>query len=188
MGGSLGGLIAAFPTPVTGSFESIATFTGNGTASTYTFNSIPGTYKALQIRMIAFAGGSAGGYYVGLRANGDSTSIYTTYYMTGNGTTVSASQSASTTSILTDVNGGLGLAANASTPDVTIINISDYASTSKRKTFGIFSGQEKNGTGGLSLTSGLWDSTSAITSLTLFNQGSQVFNSGTSIAIYGMKG
>jgi hypothetical protein len=176
-------------TPVVpSSFESIATFTGNGSASTYTFSSIPGTYKALQIRMTAFAGGSSGGFYVGLRANGDSTSIYTTYYMTGNGTAVSASQSASTTSIITDVNGGLGLAAGANTPDVTVIDISDYASTSKRKTFGIFSGQEKNGTGGLSLTAGLFDSTSAITSLTLFNQGSQVFSSGTSIALYGIKG
>ena len=170
------------------SFESIATFTGNGSASTYTFSSIPGTYKALQIRMTAFAGGSSGGYYVGLRANGVTTGTYTTYYTTSNGTTVSGSQSANASSILTNVNGGLGLAAGGTSPDVSIIDILDYESTSKKKTLMIFSGQEKNGTGGISLTAGSLDTTAAITSLTLFNQGSQVFNSGTSIALYGIKG
>jgi len=170
------------------SFESIATFTGNGTASTYTFSSIPGTYKSLQIRILALAGGSAGGYYVGLQANGDTTGNYTTYYVSANGSTTSASQSASATSILTNVNGGLGLAAGASTPDVTIIDAIDYSSTTKRKSFAILSGQDKNGTGGLSISTALWPTTSAITSLTIFNQGSQVFNTGTSIALYGIKG
>jgi hypothetical protein len=33
------------------SFESIATFTPNNTTNTYTFSSIPGTYKNLQLRM-----------------------------------------------------------------------------------------------------------------------------------------
>jgi trimeric autotransporter adhesin len=169
-------------------FESIATFTGNGTASTYTFSSIPNTYKALQIRMTAFAGGSAGGYYVGLRANGDTGSNYTVYYVTANESTNSASQSSSQTSLITNVNGGLGLVAGGSYPDVTIIDVLDYASTTKRKTFSMLSGQDRNSVGGLSITTGLWVDTSAINSITIFNQGSQVFNAGTTIALYGIKG
>ena len=33
------------------SYESIASFTGNGTATNYTFTSIPSTYKSLQLRI-----------------------------------------------------------------------------------------------------------------------------------------
>ena len=62
---------------IQGAYESIATFTGNGTASSYTFSSIPQTYKSLQLRI--FGSSSAAGTdfrHTSIRFNSDSGSNY----------------------------------------------------------------------------------------------------------------
>jgi hypothetical protein len=165
------------------SFESIATFTGNGTALTYTFSSIPSTYKSLQLRMTAIASGGS----VRFRLNGDTTNTYASHYLVGDGTTVTSSGRTATSS-------GFGAYLQSATvsltyPFVAIMDITDYASTTKNKTIRNFSGGSDNTTSAnssVSLNSTLWLSTSAITSITIYTTATD-WSAGTTFALYGVK-
>ena len=70
-----------------------------------------------------------------------------------------------------------------------MIDIIDYASTSKNKTVRIFTGQDTNGTDGqqIQFGSGVWQSTAAITSLTFRYSASRPFTTDAKIALYGVK-
>jgi hypothetical protein len=163
------------------SFESIATFTGNGTASTYTFSSIPSGYKSLQIRVNALANG---GGRTGVRLNGDSGSNYNYHALYGFNDAVAATNSATTAAYVA----GYQIGPSATLPTAIITDIIDYTSTSKNTTIRSFYGVEKNfGTGNseVGLSSGLWRNTAAVTSITVFC--TQNYQSGTSIALYGVK-
>lgn len=176
-------------------FESIATSTPSG-VSTITFSSIPQTYKHLQLRIISKdtssnSGNSSSTY---IRINGDTGSNYTKHYLYGNGTSATAAGYTSATNNGEGIFGGTmpGSAAGvANMFGVSIVDILDYTSTTKNKTARTFSGGETNsGTTNdiVWLTSGVWLSTSAVTSLVLYNQGSNNFASGTTFALYGIKG
>lgn len=164
-------------------FESIATVTGNGTVNTYTFSSIPSTYKHLQLRCNAIFS-SATGSSILIRLNGDTATNYSIHDLQGGGVAASAAGYASqTSSYLTSVqqNGIITY------PNTAIADILDYGSTSKYKTIRSFYGADQNASGGqVGLTSGLWISTAAVTSITVFT--SPNFGTGTSIALYGIKG
>jgi hypothetical protein len=70
---------------------------------------------------------------------------------------------------------------------VAIIDLIDYASTSKNKTIRVFDGLEENLTSGyVEMRSGLWMSTSAINRIDIRVNGS--FTSQTQYALYGIKG
>jgi hypothetical protein len=165
------------------SYESIATVSGSG-VSTITFSSIPATYKHLQLRIMLLL---PDGSNVALRFNGDTGANYALHYMMGNGNNTSASNSTSANQI-----SNISMANNSTTyPGVSIANIIDYASTTKYKTVRHFTGTEDNDTQGyqsIRLASGLWQSTSAVTSITLFNTSATNFGTNTSIALYGIKG
>jgi hypothetical protein len=166
-------------------FESIATFTPTSGA-VVTFSSIPQTYKSLQVRVNCVAtGGINNSVY--MRLNG-ATSGYTTHALYGASSTVTAADPyGANTSILPIHNGPQG---NILTyPMVSITDIIDYSSTAKNTTIRTFHGQNQNDTGGynqVSVSSGLWNSTAAVTSLTV-NLGGVTFAAGTSIALYGVK-
>ena len=78
---------------------------------------------------------------------------------------------------------------DSSTFTPSIVDIVDYGSASKYKTVRSFDGADMNGSGTeINLTSGLWLSTSAITSITLTTTGGYAFRAGTTFALYGIKG
>lgn len=172
------GILAASGAGGGGAFESIATATGTGSSATITFSSIPGTYQHLQIRTLGISASSDAAVYV--RCNGVSTSSYTQHQLFGNGTNVLVSASAPGTEIY-----GL-LRSTATYPSVAIIDILDYANTSKNKTIRSFMGEDANGSGRVGLFSGLFMSTSAITSIDLV--ASQNYSTSTTFALYGIKG
>ena len=177
------------------SFESIATATGTGSSGTITFSSIPSTYKHLQIRFIARAasGGDTLPVNLQFRLNGDNGANYTQHNLSGDGTSALA-----TGFNTTDVAGepffrnsyaGSGMAANIM--GVGIIDIHDYASTTKNKTLRTLSGTNYNsGTTGerIVLSSHLWTNTAAITSITLTSGGARTFATTTVFSLYGIKG
>jgi hypothetical protein len=177
----LAGNAAFIPT----SFESIASATGTGSSGNITFSSIPSTYTSLQIRLIGRDGAGTGTSNFGIQINSDTGSNYTRHNLRGNGTSATAGGSASTSSISGTI---LPLSnQTANTMGVSIVDIHDYASTSKYKTVRIFGGVDLNGSGTVSLESGLWMSTSAITSITLI-PGWTTWTTNTTIALYGIKG
>ena len=171
-----------------GAFESIATISGTG-VSTITFSSIPSTYKSLQIRAIARnssdGGTSAAGYKI--RFNGTSTSDYRSHYIESNGSAVSASS---------NLDNGIfayrAVARSASTASsfgTSIVDIIDYASTSKLKTVRAISGADFNNTNGrVDLSSGLYTlNANAISSITIVNELNDTWAAGTTFALYGIK-
>jgi hypothetical protein len=170
------------------SFDSIATFTPNGTA-TVTFSSIPQTYKHLQIRGNVLPSTANGTQVIGIQINGN-TSDYVRHYLSGNGSSVEAGSNTnlSTTSIRTLSQASIG---SASFPVPFIFDFADYTSTSKNKVTRHFIGQDHNNTGAVSgsveLSSGLSLSTSAISSISILMINAN-FASGSSIALYGIRG
>jgi hypothetical protein len=163
------------------SFESIATFTSTNT-SIATFSSIPSTYKSLQVRFSFLAGT---GQNINLRLNGDSGANYASHWMKGvNPTTVASQSLISATYMRLEGNSN---GTSDAYPFVGVIDIIDYSSTSKNKTVKSITANNKNSNFEVNLLSGIWLSTSAVNSLTIYLGDGVNFNSGTTIALYGVK-
>ena len=183
------GIIASQNYPrVTNSYESIATTTLGSTTATISFTSIPSTYKHLQVRFILRSNRAAVvADSLNMQFNSDTGSNYVDHYLTGDGATASAGADTSVSNIAMYRIAGDG--AGASTFGVGVIDILDYQNTSKYKTSRSLVGIDNNGAGRVSLNSGLWMSTSAISTVTLFpNSGSSSFVQYSSAALYGIKG
>lgn len=173
-----------------GAYESIATATGTGSSGTITFSSIPSTYQHLQIRCLVRCS-NTGTFASLLRIRVGSGSIdsgtnYARHQLYGDGSTVIAAGTATTDYIsapaLVVQNG-----AAANNHGVVILDIHDYASTTKNKTLRLFAGQDLNGTGVVSLDSGLWMNTSAINQIQIYI-GADNFTTSSTFALYGYKG
>lgn len=173
---------------VTSSYESIATTAGSG--ASITFSSIPSTYKSLQIRSLYKDSSTSSAQEAPLYIyfNGDTTSgNYAYHYLRGDGTSATAVGVASSTWMRVD---GAGVVSTTGAYGTSIIDIIDYASTTKNKTMRALAGGNGNTTGTnymVSLSSGVWLSTSAINSVTVY-AGNAGFASGSTIALYGIKG
>lgn len=183
---SLGIFASANQSAAATSFESIATATGTGSSGTITFSSIPGTYQHLQIRAIGRTSSAGTDNDIYLQFNGITTTTYDRHFLRGNGTAASAGGAATVDKIAVGSFAGGGAAANII--GAMIIDIHDYASTTKNKTVRAITGEDQNSVdGNIYLYSGLWRNTSAVTSITLtipsFN-----FTTASTFALYGIKG
>jgi hypothetical protein len=176
------------------SFESIATVSGTGSSATITFSSIPSTYVALQLRFIGKSTDSATNtqYNYRLRFNSDTGNNYARHALNGDGAVAQATGASSVDSIgpsYTPIpNSGSGL---TNMMGVGIIDIHDYASTTKNKTARVFTGTDLNRTtaptGQVILHSGVWLNTNAITSIDLqLTTGS--WTTSSVFSLYGIKG
>jgi hypothetical protein len=153
---------------------------GSAGTSAITFSNIPATYKHLQIRGIAKTSTNVS---LGIRFNSDTGSNYARHYLNGNGSSAGAGGSGSTTSAYA------GTAAQASsTFGANIIDILDYASTSKYKTVKALSGADANGSGFLQFMSGLWQNTNAITSISIIQVDGDSFQEYSQFGLFGIKG
>jgi hypothetical protein len=170
------------------SYDSIATTTvGSGGASSITFSSIPSTYKHLQIRLLARSTDAAGTVNVTTQLNSDTGSNYAWHRIFGNGTTAGAGGASTQTNII--IGQISGSTAASGVFGVATIDLLDYKETTKYKTLrALFGFDDNNGGAGavVQLFSGLWQSTSATTTITLNAGGG--FAQYTSAALYGIKG
>jgi len=167
------------------SYESIATATGTGSSGTITFSSIPATYKHLQIRLLARSTQVATSVSASIQCNGDTGSNYARHTLNGDGAT--ATSNSSSTAVSMTLFRITGASVTANIMGTGIVDIQDYQSTTKYKTFRSISGEDENGAGSIRLQSGLWQSTSAINSLNVF-LASDSFTTTTVVALYGIKG
>ncbi len=175
------------------SFESIATVTGNGSSSTLTFSSIPQTYQHLQIRGISKITTLVTTVELRLQINGDTGTNYANHTLRGDGAATQTTGQITRSYInTTETNVGSRTSAPYDMTNifgVSIWDIHDYTSTTKFKTVRYFAGINANvaDTGfELNLGSGLWRSTSAITSISLV--ATDPFTTTTQFALYGIKG
>lgn len=171
-----------------GAYDALATVTLSATTASITFAGIPSGYKHLQIR---FMGRSTdtGGDRIGqkIQFNSDTSSSYARHQLFGDGSSAAATATSSTTYIASGLSELTAANAPANTFGVGIIDILDYANTSKYKTVRALTGQDQNSTSGrIFLASGLWQSTSAITSIVLAPETGNYVQY-TSIALYGIK-
>ena len=173
-------------------FESIMTTTGTGSSDQITFSSIPQTYKHLQLRCMYKSTGTNAAWVTGnMFFNNDTGNNYTDHRLYSDGSSVIADGTATSGGGRPQIYGYTSNAAYASTYGVSIIDILDYSSSSKTKTVRIFNGLDANTSTypGLILRSSLWTNTNALTQIDIVVQGGNGnFASGSSFALYGIKG
>ncbi len=157
--------------------------------ATVTFSSIPATYQHLQIRIMSrCTRGAANGNLI-LNINSDTGTNYAYHDLSGDGTSATASGSA--TQARMDLSRSPGTSVTADIFAGTIIDIHDYANTSKNKTVRSFFGYDNNSAvtlGNVGLRSGVWLSTNAVTTLAFTSASSSSFTAGSTFALYGFKG
>lgn len=165
-------------------FELISTQVLASTATTITFSSIPSNYKHLQIRIAVRGTVALTNTSFGWQYNGDTGTNYAIHYLEGNGTTVVSSSSTTRSDIRADSIDAASGTASAFTP--IIIDILDFANTSKYKTNRSIHGRSSSGST-VRLSSGLWMNTAAITSISFFDPAnSSPFAIGSRFSLYGV--
>ena len=175
----------------TNSFESIATVTVGSPQSTISFTSIPATFKHLQIRAIykSTSGSGEDYWYQYFYFNTDSAgSSYAYHKMTGRNAVAASSNGTS----LAGTGNEFSEVSNAipsSLFNVCVIDILDYANTSKNKVVRGLSGYNNTDTSFIRLSSNLWNNTAAINAITFTLHGSAGnYNANTQFALYGIRG
>lgn len=158
---------------------------GAAGASSVTFTNIPGTYSHLQVRALVRTSHAAVIRNLGVRINSDSGSNYANHVLQGNGSAASASADTSITYSYIGIAAGAN--ANSNVFGANVIDILDYANTNKYKTLRNLNGVDNNGDGSVFLKSGLWQSTSAITSLSFSIEGGANITQYSQFALYGVK-
>lgn len=188
--GSLAGL-GSFLLPG-GAFESIARVTvGSGGASSIEFTSIPGTYQHLQVRWIAQSDRATYATdNLWIRINGDTGSNYAHHELRGDGASAGSYGYASQTKQY--VSGVIGTTQQASSFGAGVLDILDYASSSKNKTLRVLAGKDNNGTyagygGYVQVASGLYFATpAAVSTVTLIAENGNWAQYSTA-ALYGIR-
>lgn len=164
------------PWSPTGAYDALATVTvPSAGASSITFSGIPTGYKHLQLRTMSLGTNA----WVDLKAN--STASAAEHAIQGSG-----SSAAAYANVGNAYSSSIYLQANTTQPNVAIIDILDYANTSKNKTFRTFAGMDLNGDGTVFFLSNLYNSTSAISTLTVSIQ-TGTFSQYSQFALYGVK-
>jgi hypothetical protein len=161
-----------------GDYESIATVTGNGSATSLSFTSISSAYKHLQIRGIA---AGVNNTFADITFNSDTGSNYASHDIYGDGAAAGVEASATRANIPTTALPNVANIFNG-----LVVDILDYANTNKYKTARILQGRDTNGGGVIYFMSGLWQNTNAITSITITSRSGAIATY-SSFALYGIK-
>lgn len=163
---------------------------GSAGTTTVTFNSIPDTYKHLQIRIFGRGTGTGNREFISARFNNDTASNY--YWQGLNGSGGGSADSQNSGGAVSNLNWGFSVIPQSDAPAFitgsAVIDILEYASTSKLKVTRSFAGQDQNTTNGrVNQVSGLWNSANKITRIDI-SLGSGSFAQGSQVSLYGIKG
>ena len=175
-----------------GYFESIQTvIVPSGGSANVTFSNIPQNYSHLQLRIMARASNAVNLNGMKINFNGDTNSNYAFHLVYGNGSnTGSEGYGSQTYGFMGNI---AGASQNTGVFAISVIDILDYTNTNKFKTVRALTGDENNNAttyGYISLSSSLWLSSSAITSLTLDQESSSSttnFVEFSHFALYGIR-
>ena len=166
--------------PDTSTEVALATTTLSSAASTITFSSIPGTYTDLRLVISNAKITATTGFYIYLRFNSNTGTNYSFTSLYGSGSSVSTANTTSQTSLATMVLADL----STTLPTFVTADIFSYAG-STNKTVLMTCSNDKNGSGYVERSVGLWRQTSAITSITMLLDGS-TFQADTTATLYGI--
>jgi hypothetical protein len=160
-----------------GTYEPISTQTLGTAQASVTFSSIPQTYTDL-VLIFAGSAASASTDSIDIQFNGDTTTNYSTTFISGNGSTATSSR-------VTSITYGIGALITSSEIANSTWNIFNYANTTTFKTV-----LARGNIAGALIRQGvsLWRKTpEAITSILLKNDTGQNFAVGCTFTLYGVK-
>ena len=168
-----------------GDYESLSTITLTASQTSIEFTSISSAYTHLQLRGTLKDDRPT---YINdgviINFNGDTGTNYTRHRLWGDGSTASAAAN-------TSINGSILYAGTAAAGTNIfsgfVLDILDYTNTNKYKTIRALNGVDGNGSGYISLDSGLWQNTAAINSIKFTPQSGTNFLQYSKIALYGVK-
>jgi hypothetical protein len=152
-------------------YEPIQTNTLGSTTTSVTFSSIPSTYTDL---IIVFSGTSNALDSLNIRFNGDTSALYSRIIISGNGSTTVSDREVS--------QGSSGIGLTSTTQSDTTFQVFNYSNTTTYKTILSRANVSASLVRGCA---GVYRSTSAITSVTLFS--SSTLNIGSTFTLYGIK-
>lgn len=168
-----------------GSYELISTANGNGSSNTISFSSIPSTYKHIEIRGRIFTNSGTG---IGMQLNGDGGGNYMRHLMVSEPNQGSIRATYVFNQDRFNV-AGYNAGANSTYGLAIILNINDFTSTVKTKTFrsvwGVETGSAATSENGF--YTGVWNSTAGVNSLSIIAS-ADAFTSNTRLSLYGIKG
>ncbi len=168
-------------------FEAIASTTIGTEAATISFTSIPSSYEHLQLRAyVRTDRGFGGNQLLFMRFNSDTSSNYAYHQLSYDGVSPAATGGASSTLMYCGY--ATGVLAPTGVYASFVVDLLDYASTNKHKTMRSLAGNDLAGGGFLGFHSGVWMSTSAISSIQfgLVNSSAKLVT-GTVVSLYGLR-
>jgi len=145
-------------------------------------NTSAAVYKHLQIRLVARTANAAATDTIALRFNGDTAANYAEHVLYGNGTSGLSANGTSATFASCATTAGNSATANIYGPG--IVDILNFNGTVSNKVLRSFSGNSSF----VQFRSGLWMSTSAITSITLYSATASNLLAGSRFSLYGFRG
>ena len=171
------GIFASQGRVTANSYESIATVTLGSNSSSISFSSIPSTFTHLQVRYNVTSTSATGD--IGIYFNDDTTNIYSSHFLYGDGASTVAGGSANRSLALAGIQG------SSTSPAGGVLDVLDYKNTNKNKTLKVLVGADYNGSGFIFLESTAWYSTAAINKITLYSGNN--FTTNSKFALYGIK-
>ena len=155
-------------------YEPIATATGSGSSTTFTFSSIPSTYTDL---VIVLNGSLSAGANVRMTLNNDSSSLYSMTVLSGDG-----SSAASYRDTAQPFFQYLGYADSGMSSVIGSIN--NYSNTT---TFKTYLQRQSKASAQAQAAVGVYRSTSAINRLDIFTSNTATWTTSTTVTLYGIK-
>jgi hypothetical protein len=162
---------------------------GAGGTASITFSSIPQTFTHLQLRVFGrtdYDRGSGNLVPVSLYCgfNSDTATNYSWHVLAGDGASATSANGVNTTGIHMGTLSIPAFRAPANVFGSFIVDVLDYANTSKFKTVRSIGGVDQNGSGATTFDSGNWRSTAAINLFTVVTDGN--FAAGSRVDLYGI--
>ena len=183
--------ILDFPTGAAGAYDLLETQVLASSAASVTFtglDTLAAGYQHLQLRITARRTGTAAQPVSSLlRFNGVTSASYARHRLQATGSSVSSSAAISQVSIELEASMAGG-GAPAGAFSASVLDILDFASSSKNTTVKRFTGAVlADGQVRVLLASGLFNNTASITSFTITSEADN-FDTGSRFSIYGLKG
>lgn len=164
-----------------GAMVPIATVYGTGASATaLTFSNIPQGYQDL--RLVVRGGSTPADNLILVTFNGSYTTNLSGTRLSSNGSAASSTRNSGAYTIDIGSCGTFITGGFSSTVDIL-----NYANTSIFKPMLVKTFSDLNGSGGISVTAGIWRSTSALTSFQFNTATSVAFQVGTTATLYGIK-
>ena len=186
------GRFATTAAPDTGVMFPLQVVTVVAATSSISFTNIPSTYKHLQIRYLARSARTSDiGATMLVQFNSDIGNNYAYHVLYGNGSSSPYAYNGSNTGVMRSYSVASSSSSNTQIYGVGIIDVLDYASTSKYKTLRHLGGHDRNGSGEINLASGLYQQSTitAISSITFtLAEATANYETNSHFALYGIKG